>query len=166
LHRNNRIYHEIVHRAKLERPDVAACLNVSRSTVLRYSNNSIVPEDSKLMLLAERNGLQVNLETEAITPLDIKEGEVSNATLERDILRSLHRLDPDKQRDCLLALRHMVSAAQPPIRYRAPTAADVKAQIEADILSEVDRAIAGRSPPDGGPKAKPSTPSTPPRTVR
>jgi transcriptional regulator with XRE-family HTH domain len=170
VHRNNRIYQELVSAAKLARSDVARILRVSRSTVMRYANNSIVPEDSKLLLLAEKTNQVVTIQNETIAPSRMADDAVSNATLTTDVMRALRKLPPSKQHDLLVAMRHMIQAASPPVNYgqsdqtpltdasdygnetASPTATEKKDPV-AMAKGLAEKVRRGRSARDGGKSA-------------
>jgi len=110
VHKNNRIYHELVNGAQWDRARVARELRVSRSTVMRWARNSIVPEDSKLILLAQLTGQSVNLAGETISGAVPRESTMPVATLLRSVTGDLRKLPESKQRELLQGFRFMVNA--------------------------------------------------------
>ena len=114
MHPNNRIYHNLVAQAGWDRARVARELRVSRSTVMRWARNQIIPEESKLVLLAELSRQSVTLGGETLSPEVPRDRSVPIDHLARSVFSALRSLPTEKQRRLLLGLQHMISAAEIP----------------------------------------------------
>ena len=139
-------------------------LHVEPATVSRYVSGQTRPSMTILKLFGRLLGER--LLYVADDPRSLHESQPVMEEWETRLLLQIRALPVATRRKFVEGISGLLEAAKPPVNYRPPTAADVKAQVEADILSEVDKAIAERSPPAEGPKAKPSVPPKPPRSVR
>lgn len=132
-------------------------LHVEPATVSRYVSGQTRPSMTILKLFGRLLGERLRYVDD--DPRSLHEAQPVLEEWETRLLFQIRALPVESRRRFVEGMSSLLEASRAPVEYgkAKPSSAEVKAQMEGDILAAVEKEVAERAPPAASKKARTST---------